>query len=290
MSITLFSETRFMLNKEDFTSTDKLPINLELYPDNTPVVDLEDAWTKAGGQFKAILVRPNSMQEFFTAMMIVDSIRERGGYVHDLILPCIPGQRQDRMKWEGDWLLTLKFVAKTINGMNFRKVVALDPHSLASGMIDRLYVPELNLDHLFRYGGDIKDANWDAVIAPDAGAAARAGRVAKQFKIPLYQATKHRDPATNKLTEFKVPLLVNGGKYLVVDDLCDGGGTFLGLAGGIAKVQPTIELDLYVTHGLFSKGAVEKLRKVYNKIYTTDSIDAHHSGVEYIFNTEGLVK
>lgn len=287
MSITLFAEHRFTLSREDFTSTDQLPVSLGLYPDNTPVVNLEDAWNKAGGKFKAILVRPNSMQEFFTAMMIVDSIRERGGYVHDLILPCIPGQRQDRMKWEGDWLMTLKFVAKTINGMNFRKVVALDPHSLASGMIDRLLVPELAYDYLFR----IKDRpKWDAVIAPDAGAAARAQRFADAFGIPVIQAFKHRDPETNKLSGPVVNLPNKSNQhYIVVDDLCDAGGTFKAL-GEVITTGDYGTVDLFVTHGLFSKGAVERLNKVYKNIYTTNSIDGLHSGVEYIYNVEGLVK
>jgi ribose-phosphate pyrophosphokinase len=284
MSITLFGENRY------YGGTPvKYEIQLGLYPDNTPVVDLEEAWNGAAGSFKAILVRPNSMQEFFTAMMIVDSIRERGGYVNDLILPCIPGQRQDRMKWEGDWLMTLKFVAKTINGMNFRKVVALDPHSLASGMIDRLIIPELNYEYLLRINDRPK---WDAVIAPDAGAAARAQRFADAFGIPVIQASKHRNPETNKLSEFRL----NGtelnqlgyGHVIVVDDLCDAGGTFLGLASEIEQHRATV--DLFVTHGLFSKGAVERLNKVYNKIYTTNSIDSPRSGVEYIYDVEGLVK
>jgi ribose-phosphate pyrophosphokinase len=276
MSITLFSDVG------SFGPRHKTEITLGLYPDNTPVVDLEDAWNVNGGSFKAILVRPNSMQEFFTAMMIVDSIRERGGYVNDLILPCIPGQRQDRMKWEGDWLMTLKFVAKTINGMNFRKVVALDPHSLASGMIDRLIIPELSVGLYKKMG------IYDGVIAPDAGAAARAGKVAEALNVPLYQASKHRDPETNKLSGFRLDDLPSNSHYLVVDDLCDAGGTFLGLAGVINENGATA--DLFVTHGLFSKGAVGRLEKVYNKIYTTNSLDSPRSGVEYIFNTEGLVK
>lgn len=273
MSITLFSEYI------------KYDIKLGLYPDNTPNVDLNYAWNDAAGQFTAILVRPNNMQEFFTAMMIVDSIKERGGYVNDLILPCIPGQRQDRMKWEGDWLMTLKFVAKTINSMNFKRVVALDPHSLASGMIDRLMVPVLNVGRILT---DM-ERTYDGVIAPDAGAAARAGQVAKDLGVPLIQASKHRDPETNKLSGFKVEGLKEFGNYLVVDDLCDGGGTFMGLAEA-AFGASGVTLDLFVTHGIFSKNAAHKLRKVYTNIYSTNSIPGAHFGVTYIFNTEGLVR
>ena len=54
---------------------------------------------------------------------------------------------------------------------------------------------------------------------------------------------------------------------LIVDDLCDGGGTFLGIAN---QAEGTVPLGLYITHGIFSKGFGE-LGKHFSKIYTTNS-------------------
>lgn len=275
---------------EGYTSQSRLPLSLGLYPDNTPVVNFGDAWDKAQGEFKAILVRPNSMQEFFTAMMIVDSIRERSGRVDSLILPCIPGQRQDRLKWEGDWLTTLKFIAKTINGMNFKKVISLDPHSIAAEvLIDRLVVPEIRLRHMIEQVWDEQGQyapTYTGIIAPDLGASKRAEAAAKHFEIPVYYGKKHRDPATNKLSGFSVDGLADFGHYLVVDDLCDAGGTFLGLA---ESFPAGVSADLFVTHGLFSKGS-EKLTAAFGTVYATDSIDRPIEGIKYINVSEGLVR
>jgi ribose-phosphate pyrophosphokinase len=54
-----------------------------------------------------------------------------------------------------------------------------------------------------------------------------------------------------------------------VDDICDGGGTFLGLAE--ATGLPWSRVDLYVSHGVFSKNALDNLRERFEYVYTTNS-------------------
>ena len=103
--------------------------------------------------------------------------------------------------------------------------------------------------------------------------------------MPVIQAWKRRDTATGKLTGFdfdqfamsRIAEDVIAPRFLVVDDLCDGGGTFIGLATEINyTMEERINLDLYVTHGLFSKGTTDLL-KLYEIIYTTDSTLAAES-------------
>jgi ribose-phosphate pyrophosphokinase len=260
-------------------------LELGLYPDNTPVVDLERAWN-ATDENAIMLLRPNSLQEFVTGMLVADSFRERGRRIKNLILPCIPGARQDRIKWEGDWLFTLKSVANMINAQGFDKVMTLDPHSLASSMINNLEIVDVRLRHM------IEEVNpgvkYDGIIAPDLGASKRAEDAAKQFDVPVYHATKVRDPRTNKLSGFKmIDTLIPAMRYLVVDDLCDGGGTFVGLADNIRTVYG-VHLDLYVTHGLFTKGT-SALEQRYENIYATDSITINNPPVKVLEVSEGLV-
>lgn len=271
-----------------------IPVQLGLYPDNTPVVNFAEAWDANGGDIRAMLLQPASIQEFFTGMMICESIRERGGRVRELVIPCIPGARQDRIKWEGDMLFTIKFIANAINAQHFDRVTTVDPHSLATtALIDRLNVVEQGRV----YARLMVDGRtlWDGVISPDQGAVKRAetfSTVTKNWNrlpagIPVFAASKHRDPATNKLSGFSIDGLESGKHYLVVDDLCDGGGTFLGLAEKIAEAGATA--DLFVTHGLFTKNATEKLAKVFSKIYATDSWPIKHERVNYINITEGMI-
>jgi hypoxanthine phosphoribosyltransferase len=62
------------------------------------------------------------------------------------------------------------------------------------------------------------------------------------------------------------------GNYLVVDDICDGGGTFNLLAEAFQKDPHAAksDLSLYVSHGIFSKG-IRAINDRYVNIFTTDS-------------------
>lgn len=120
------------------------------------------------------------------------------------------------------------------------------------------------------------------VIAPDHGAVERAGDVASHLEVDLAYATKKRDPATGKLSQFEAPELAPG-RWLVVDDICDGGGTFMGLATAIKEQNEgkEIALDLWVTHGVFSGAAKEKLPQYFWNIYTTDSFPQSGGSSEF---------
>src|SRR6266436_4439963 len=81
---------------------------------------------------------------------------------------------------------------------------------------------------------------------------------------------KLRDARTGELSGFGINNDIEEyEKALIVDDICDGGGTFIGLAELIHGINPGMELSLYVSHGIFSKGFVE-LDKQFVNIFTSD--------------------
>src|SRR6185295_11067489 len=69
-----------------------------------------------------LLVRPSSIQSLMAALFFIDALHARGHDERtiDLILPYVPGARQDRLNDEGDFLFTAKSVAKEINARQFR--------------------------------------------------------------------------------------------------------------------------------------------------------------------------
>lgn len=235
----------------------------KLYSDGTPLIkaDIPEA-------IDSILVRPSNLSEFMTAMFLVDSFNERGVRIKNLVLPYVPGARQDRINLTGDILFTIKSVAQIINARNFDKVVILDPHSAVTpALIDRCDVWDMGM-----ILGDV-GGPWDGIIAPDVGGLHRAQRIADLYRLPLFQAFKHRDVSTGRLSGFSVNLSGMEKKhFLVVDDICDGGGTFVGL-GEVIRNQ-ICSADLYVSHGIFSKGT-DELKKYYREIFVTDSRDIH---------------
>jgi len=179
-------------------------------------------------------------------------------------IPYLPAARADRGTPFG-----AKVYANMINAAGLDEVVVFDPHSpVAPSLVQNVrivYSAEV-LAEVLREAGEAD--SYRAVLAPDKGAVERASKAADALGLPLFTATKTRDFDTGKLTSFEVPQLPRSGRVLVVDDICDGGGTFRGLAtaAGIGRDR----LGLWVSHGIFS-GAAGELTGHFAQIFTTDS-------------------
>lgn len=125
-------------------------------------------------------------------------------------------------------------------------------------------------------------------VVPDKGALEKLSPVNKKNCIVC---EKDRDPITGRLSNFRVlpfenildGLLIPAAltdKLVLVDDICDGGGTFFALAD---ILKPIIEihdlkLELVVTHGIFSKG-FDDLSKVFSKIHFTNSFKENYENL-----------
>lgn len=180
-----------------------------------------------------------------------------------LVMPYLPAARMDRGVPFG-----AKVYADMINAMDIDRIICIDPHSdVAPALYDRL--TSVRLDELPLWSRAPWLEPYVGVIAPDAGAHKRAEAVAGKMGVPVYQASKKRDFATGKLSGFGCEPLPEEGKFLLVDDICDGGGTFLGLANALDVGRD--RLGLWVTHGIFSGAALNRLSLKFSDIYTTDS-------------------
>lgn len=201
------------------------------------------------------------------------------------VIPYFPGARADRGAPFG-----ADVYVEFIHVMMLDQIITYDPHS-------EVYVNLLQQDESLtvtpvypheilgtRDSKIVMPNRFDAVIAPDKGATVRAGAVAREFEIPLYTATKTRDFETGKLTGFGLekPLGEQVKRAVIIDDICDGGGTFMGLAAAVKEDHPDVVLDLYVSHGVFSNNAMERLPEHFARVFTTDSFDPNRkAGVQY---------
>jgi ribose-phosphate pyrophosphokinase len=235
-------------------------VSVSCYPGGEPLVVFPHS-----GDVERVLLRPASMLSFVAAMFWVDALVERGHQVPELVLPFVPGARQDRLNPAGDYLFTAKSVAKMINARNFSRVTVVDPHSeVTPALIDRCHV--IHVADLFP-----TRSRYDAVISPDAGAEKRALGVAKLLGVPLVHAWKTRNVKNGGINGSGIESSnIGPGRHaLVVDDICDGGATFVGL-GEVLK-ESAWTADLFVTHGVFSMG-VSHLQALYGSITCTDSV------------------
>lgn len=204
------------------------------------------------------LSQSDQIMRLFTLIQIC---KDANSHV-ELFLPYVPYARMDR-KMDTGQTNQLKMFVKLLNSFKLDKVYIDDPHSdVCEALIDNAVVrsQQYLLTKEFR-----SKFQWikscDAIIAPDAGANKKAHKVASEFNIPVIQCGKQRN-GDGHIIKTEVYGNTSGKKLVVVDDILDGGGTFLGLANAI---QDSLELNLVVTHGIFAKGKNE-LNKVYNRV------------------------
>lgn len=240
---------------------------------NTGSLDWKDGYLRDVTRIDLVAKIQNSDQ-LMAMFLATDALRRvYPKAVIDLLIPYFPYARQDRVCNAGE-ALSVKVVATLINAQNYATVTVLDPHSaVVVAALDRCYVTD-QFDAFSRIKQDWH--NW-TLVAPDMGASKKTEDFAKRVgaKDVLY-FNKTRELSTGKITGMKMlnpEILTGENKLLVLDDICDGGRTFVELYQ--AFDFPThinyACLELAVTHGIFSKG-VSVLTSVFDHVYTTDSL------------------
>ena len=186
----------------------------------------------------------------------------------NVFLPYFPGARQDRVMVTGE-ALTVKVYANILNSLSLNRITIFDPHSEVTPAL--LNNCEVITNHRFIQKVLSKMNKEVLLISPDRGALKKIYKVSEFLGgISVVECSKKRNVKNGQLEGFKVYEGDLGGKEcLIVDDICDGGGTFIGLAEELKKKNAG-DLYLAVSHGIFSKGT-EKLNNIFKKVFTTDS-------------------
>lgn len=194
-------------------------------------------------------------------MLLWNNALKHCGYTFRWLIPYVPYARQDRACNPGE-ALSIQVMANLINSLNAEEVVIWDPHSdVTPALINNVTILQQHKLVSMMVG----DRSYSAVIAPDAGAAKKALKVAQVLETSLVHAHKVRDNLTGKIerTILLDPLPEDESlPLLVIDDICDGGRTSVELG----KLLKGRKADLYVTHGIFSNG-VEQLFDYYDRIF-----------------------
>jgi ribose-phosphate pyrophosphokinase len=186
-----------------------------------------------------------------------------------IIFYYLPNARYDRHMFKGD-AAALKVFAQQVNAMGFDAVCAVDPHS---------YVP----DNLFNCFQSIpqkeiavhyaNDPLVDYLVAPDAGAAKKIAETAKEVDKPYITMSKVRNLKTGEITGMRIldDVDLTDKTVMILDDICDGGRTFIEAAKHLREAGAK-RVELYVTHGIFSKDVENLLDNGIDHIYTTNSL------------------
>lgn len=174
-----------------------------------------------------------------------------------LNLEYLPYARQDRVCNEGE-ALSLKVFCDMINNMGWDEVTVHDVHSdVALALLNNVkHITQpycmgwTSLDLL----NELRGGNY-VLVSPDAGANKKTLEVAKHFNVKeVIRADKVRDVSTGQILATEVYCGdLTGKKLLIVDDILDGGATFIELAKKLKEKGAEV-VALYITHGIFAKG------------------------------------
>lgn len=223
--------------------------------------------------------RLNSFNDLGLFCLAIDALRRMGVKTINAFIPYFPAARQDRVMIPGE-PLSVKVYADIINALQLNSIQVFDPHSEVTPallnhckVIPNYYFIE---EVIKRIGNEV------LLISPDGGALKKIYKVSEYLGgVEVVECSKSRDVKTGKLSGFKVYSDdLEGKDCLIVDDICDGGGTFIGLAQEL-KNKNAGRLYLAVSHGIFNKG-FESLQ-VFERIFTTNSFkDIENEKVEVI--------
>jgi ribose-phosphate pyrophosphokinase len=198
-----------------------------------------------------------SDDDIMQTLFAINALQEIGVYVI-VYMPYLPYSRQDRVCHKGE-SFSLRVLADIINTTQV-KFFTDDLHNYKSLEM---------FDSLISYSQGLVSSylpNFDTLIAPDKGAASKIiGNNQAIFGTPVVTLNKQRIGQDIVYMDQEFDTIK--GNACVIDDLCDGGGTFISLAKMLKNTQPNItSLSLYVTHGFFTKG-IDVIKQHYDKVY-----------------------
>ena len=205
---------------------------------------------------------PNEIVEL---LLLEDAIRRAGHRLNMLTIPYVPFARQDRVNLAGE-SLSIAVMARVINGLHATSVQITDPHSdVAPALIRRCHV--VHQHEVFSSYFPIGFGSFH-LVSPDAGALKKIYKLARLVDpTGVIECGKHRDVATGEISGTTVPNVdVTNGHCIIVDDICDGGRTFVELAK-VLHQRGAGKITLMVTHGFFTKG-LQVFDGLIDEIYT----------------------
>lgn len=199
------------------------------------------------------------------------------GYIKSLYIPYFPYARQDKKINNSTTFGRYTFLNILFNAIpstSIRRSMEYVTYDIHSNMNYGLNIKNTRPDHFLKV---IAHSEPDVLLFPDESAMKRYQKLFEDDKeflmIPKMYAVKKRDQLTGEITDYEIYRykdFIDGNKVLICDDLVDGGATFVQAAKELQKLGVT-NIELCVSHGVFSKGLKPLEDAGIRHFYTTDS-------------------
>ena len=213
-------------------------------------------------------------------LITMDALRRASARRITAVIPYFGYARQDR-KTDGRTPMSAKLVANLISTAGADRVLTVDLHA---GQIQGFF--DIPTDNLF--GGpvmvdDIKERYGKEkiiVVSPDVGGVVRARSLAKRLDDADLAIVDKRRPEAGKSEVMNIIGDVKGCRCIMLDDMCDSGGTLANAAAAL-KEHGASSVSAYVTHGVLSGNAVSRIENsVLDELVMTDTIQPSEAALK----------
>lgn len=242
------------------------PVNTTIFPDNTSQVWKVAQLELPDTNFVHIRWVFTHEGEFMQLAQL-KQLLDKSGFRSLLRIKYLPYGRQDK-EISNSTTFALRTFATLLNSLNFEEVIIHDPHStIALDLINnsRAIYPTDEVEKIFL------ETKTTMICYPDKGAITKYTPIYEKlgYMHKIVHGEKVRDQLTGRIISYEIlgnPMFEN---VLIIDDICDGGMTFKLLAEKLLR-SGAGDVNLFVTHGLFSQGLKTLKESGINRIYTQD--------------------
>ena len=223
------------------------------------------------------LIQPTSApanDHLMELLILIDALVRASAQRITAVVPYFGYARQDR-KTGGRTPISAKLVANLISKAGAHRVLTVDLHA---GQIQGFF--DIPTDNLFgqpvfitdiREQFSKRDREKLLFVSPDTGGVVRTRAIAKQFDADIAIVDKRR-PKAGESEVMNIIGDVAGRSCIIYDDIIDSGGTICNAAKAL-KDHGASSVSAYITHGVLSDPAVERITKSeLTEVVITDTI------------------
>lgn len=203
-------------------------------------------------------------------LLMIDAAKRASAYKIIAVIPYYGFSRQDR-KDKPRVAIGSKLVATLLEAAGANRVITMDLHAPQIQAFFEIPVDHLDSSAIFiPYIEQLKLENL-TFAAPDVGSTNRVREVASYFNADMVICDKHRKRA-NEIASMVVIGEVEGRDIVLIDDICDTGGT-LAKAAGLLKEKGARSVRALCTHPILSGNAYENIENsVLEELIVCDTI------------------
>ncbi|MBI5001021.1 MAG: ribose-phosphate diphosphokinase [Euryarchaeota archaeon] len=248
---------------------DLVQIESKRFPDGEGYVRI---LSDVSGETVAIVQNTYPDQNMVELFLLQDATRRAGAKRIITVVPYFGYARQDKQFQPGE-AISASALAKLIEAHS-DATITVDLHNLNT--LASFSKPVANAS-VMKATGEFLKGKADAILSPDKGSIGRAREAARVAGVQFDHIEKKRlDGSTVQMTPKE--LNVRGKRVAIVDDIIATGGTMMKAAEQL-RAQGATRVIAVCTHGLFTGGALDKLRQSFDEVHACDTLESPASTI-----------